>query len=276
MLRQLLRNPLGLVGRRPAAAGGADGGVRAPAGAVLARPQVHFDTPFQRPFTVGFPLGHRRPRPRRAVPHRLRHPRVPAGGAAVGAARRAWSAPRSAWSPATGAGCDAIVSRLTDLTLAFPFLIIAVGLAAINGASLTNAAVALGIAQVPTMIRVVRAETLRYKELDFVLAARSLDASGRADPAPAHPAQRGLGGDRAGHGDHAGGGDRRGAAVVPRAGHPAADAEPRDHAVRRTAVHLPGAERRGLPGPRDRRDLPGLQPVRRRAARRPRPQHSQR
>jgi peptide/nickel transport system permease protein len=73
---------------------------------------------------------------------------------------------------------DVVVGRLTDLTLAFPFLIIAVGLAAINGPSVTNAAVALGIAQVPTMVRVVRAETLRHKELEFVLAARSFDASG--------------------------------------------------------------------------------------------------
>ena len=35
---------------------------------------------------------------------------------------------------------DAAISRLTDLLLAFPFLILAVGLAAIRGASLGNAA----------------------------------------------------------------------------------------------------------------------------------------
>ncbi|MBC7725308.1 MAG: ABC transporter permease [Burkholderiaceae bacterium] len=73
---------------------------------------------------------------------------------------------------------DGIISRLTDVTLAFPFLIIAVGLAAINGPSLANAALALGIAQIPTMIRVVRGETLRIKETDFVLAARTMDATG--------------------------------------------------------------------------------------------------
>jgi len=73
---------------------------------------------------------------------------------------------------------DGIISRLTDVTLAFPFLIIAVGLSAISGPSLTNAAIALGIAQVPTMIRVVRGETLRIKETDFVLGARTMNASG--------------------------------------------------------------------------------------------------
>ena len=66
---------------------------------------------------------------------------------------------------------DTIVSRLTDLLLAFPFLIIAVGLAAIRGGSLGNAALALGIAQIPAVIRVVRSETLRLKHLDYVAAA---------------------------------------------------------------------------------------------------------
>jgi len=66
---------------------------------------------------------------------------------------------------------DAVIGRLTDLLLAFPFLIMAVGLAAIRGASLTNAAIAIGVAQVPGVIRVVRSDTLRLKSLDFVAAA---------------------------------------------------------------------------------------------------------
>jgi peptide/nickel transport system permease protein len=66
---------------------------------------------------------------------------------------------------------DAFISRFTDLVLAFPFLILAVGLAAIRGASLGNAAIAIGIAQIPGVIRIVRSETLRLKSLDFVAAA---------------------------------------------------------------------------------------------------------
>ncbi|WP_165068954.1 ABC transporter permease [Marisediminicola senii] len=73
---------------------------------------------------------------------------------------------------------DGIISRLTDVTLAFPFLIIAVALAAISGPSLSNAAIALGVAQIPTMIRVVRGETLRIKETDFVMSATTMNASG--------------------------------------------------------------------------------------------------
>lgn len=68
-------------------------------------------------------------------------------------------------------GADAVISRLTDLLLAFPFLILAVGFAAIRGASLGNAAVAIGIAQIPGVIRIVRSEALRLKSLDFVAAA---------------------------------------------------------------------------------------------------------
>jgi peptide/nickel transport system permease protein len=72
---------------------------------------------------------------------------------------------------------DAIVSRLTDLVLAFPFLILAVGLAAIRGASLSNAAIAIGIAQIPGIIRVIRSETLRLKSLDYVAASIAEGAS---------------------------------------------------------------------------------------------------
>src|SRR3954453_7840445 len=74
---------------------------------------------------------------------------------------------------------DSVISRFTDLVLAFPFLILAVGLAAIRGASLSNAALAIGIAQVPGMIRVTRSETLRLKGLDYVSAAV---AEGASDP----------------------------------------------------------------------------------------------
>jgi peptide/nickel transport system permease protein len=72
---------------------------------------------------------------------------------------------------------DAIVSRLTDVVLAFPFLILAVGLAAIRGASLSNAALAIGISQIPGIIRVTRSETLRLKSLDYVGAAVAEGAS---------------------------------------------------------------------------------------------------
>jgi peptide/nickel transport system permease protein len=66
---------------------------------------------------------------------------------------------------------DPVVSRVTDVLLAFPFLVLAVGLAAILGPSLLTATTSIGIAGVPAIIRVVRGETLRLRGLDFVAAA---------------------------------------------------------------------------------------------------------
>ena len=174
-LRQLLRNPLGVVGSVLLLVVVLVA-VFAPLLAPYPPTEVHFETPFQRVGTEGFWLGS--DDLGRDVMSRIFYgtrASLQVGllsvalavvlGTPLGLLSGYWN-----W-------LDAVVSRLTDLMLAFPFLIIAVGLAAINGASLTNAAIALGVAQIPTMIRVVRAETLRWKEADFIRSARALDAS---------------------------------------------------------------------------------------------------
>jgi peptide/nickel transport system permease protein len=66
---------------------------------------------------------------------------------------------------------DPVISRLTDVLLAFPFLILAVGLATILGPSLTNATLALGIGAVPGLVRITRGEALALREEDYVRAA---------------------------------------------------------------------------------------------------------
>jgi peptide/nickel transport system permease protein len=66
---------------------------------------------------------------------------------------------------------DPAISRVTDVLLAFPFLILAVGLAAILGPSLLNATIALGIGAVPGLIRIARGEALSLREEDYVRAA---------------------------------------------------------------------------------------------------------
>ncbi|WP_055590098.1 ABC transporter permease [Peterkaempfera griseoplana] len=69
-----------------------------------------------------------------------------------------------------GRFADTVVSRLTDTMLAFPFLVLAVGLAAVLGPSLLNATIAIGVAQIPAVVRITRAETLRLRHLDYVAA----------------------------------------------------------------------------------------------------------
>jgi peptide/nickel transport system permease protein len=72
---------------------------------------------------------------------------------------------------------DAIIARATDVLLSFPFVILAVGLAAILGPSLLNATLALGIGAVPVFIRIARGETLALREEDYVPAAIANGAS---------------------------------------------------------------------------------------------------
>jgi peptide/nickel transport system permease protein len=74
---------------------------------------------------------------------------------------------------------DSVVMRLTDTLLAFPFLIIAVGLAAILGPSLTNATIAIGLVQIPKIVRVARGEMLSLREERFMDAAVADGATDR-------------------------------------------------------------------------------------------------
>jgi peptide/nickel transport system permease protein len=73
-------------------------------------------------------------------------------------------------------GLDQVIMRLTDAWLAFPFLILAIGLVTILGPSLTNATLAIGLGATPTYIRLVRGLVLSTKEEDYVQGARALGA----------------------------------------------------------------------------------------------------
>ncbi len=71
---------------------------------------------------------------------------------------------------------DLVLMRLTDAWLAFPFLILAIGLVTILGPSLTNATLAIGLAATPTFIRLTRGLVLSTREEDYVQGARALGA----------------------------------------------------------------------------------------------------
>jgi peptide/nickel transport system permease protein len=72
---------------------------------------------------------------------------------------------------------DTVIARATDVLLSFPFVILAVGLAAILGPSLMNATLAIGIGAVPVFIRIARGEMLALREEDYVPAAIANGAS---------------------------------------------------------------------------------------------------
>ena len=71
---------------------------------------------------------------------------------------------------------DTAIMRLTDAWLAFPFLILAIGLVTILGPSLINATLAIGVGATPTYVRLTRGLVLSTKEEDYVQGARALGA----------------------------------------------------------------------------------------------------
>ena len=71
---------------------------------------------------------------------------------------------------------DQLIMRLTDAWLAFPFLILAIGLVTILGPSLTNATIAIGLGATPTYIRLTRGLVLATGAEDYVQSARALGA----------------------------------------------------------------------------------------------------
>ncbi len=71
-----------------------------------------------------------------------------------------------------GGWTDMLVMRVIDVLLAFPSILLALGLISVLGPSLNNAMIAVGIAVVPTYVRLVRASTLATRDLPYVDAAR--------------------------------------------------------------------------------------------------------
>src|SRR2546428_7765905 len=64
--------------------------------------------------------------------------------------------------------------RLTDAMLSFPFLVLALALAAVLGAGLDKALLAIGIVFTPRFIRLSRAQVLGEREQNYVEAARAM------------------------------------------------------------------------------------------------------
>jgi ABC-type dipeptide/oligopeptide/nickel transport system permease subunit len=76
-----------------------------------------------------------------------------------------------------GGALDALVTRLADLTLAFPRLVLAIAIAGLLGAGLWSVAIAIVAVSWATYARLVRGMTLQLREEGYVAAARALGAS---------------------------------------------------------------------------------------------------
>jgi len=75
-----------------------------------------------------------------------------------------------------GGRIDQVISRVMDVLLAFPGLLLAIALVAVLGPSLGNVVMALTVIGWVGYARLVRGQVLRAREFEYVVAARALGA----------------------------------------------------------------------------------------------------
>ena len=73
-----------------------------------------------------------------------------------------------------GGRVDWGISRVLDVMLAFPGVLLAIVIVSSLGPGITNAMIALGVSAIPFYARVVRGSTLAARELVYVRAARAI------------------------------------------------------------------------------------------------------
>ena len=71
-----------------------------------------------------------------------------------------------------GGWTDRIISRISDTIMAFPLFVLAMGIVAALGNTVTNIVLATAIINFPLYVRVARAESNVRREAGFVMAAR--------------------------------------------------------------------------------------------------------
>ncbi|MGE3276206.1 MAG: ABC transporter permease [Vicinamibacterales bacterium] len=75
-----------------------------------------------------------------------------------------------------GGRVDQLISRVMDVLLAFPGILLAIALVAVLGPSLRNTVLALTVIGWVGYARLVRGQVLRAREFEYVVAARALGA----------------------------------------------------------------------------------------------------
>ncbi len=74
---------------------------------------------------------------------------------------------------------DDVIMRVTDAFQAFPFLILALAIAAALGPGALNGMIAIGVGFTPAFTRLVRGQVLVQREQEYVIAARTVGARER-------------------------------------------------------------------------------------------------
>lgn len=75
-----------------------------------------------------------------------------------------------------GKAADSIIMRIVDIQLSFPFILLALFIAAVLGRSLANVVLIAAISNWVSYARLVRGEILSVKEMEYVEAIRSVGA----------------------------------------------------------------------------------------------------
>lgn len=78
-----------------------------------------------------------------------------------------------------GGVSDGVIMRLTDVLLAFPSTLLAIAITSALGVALTTVSIAVAVFSVPVYVRLVRAEILRLRQREFVMAAKCIGATER-------------------------------------------------------------------------------------------------
>lgn len=72
---------------------------------------------------------------------------------------------------------DAVLMRMMDLLLSFPYLLLAIVLVTAFGSGVFNTTLAIGVWAMPTFARIVRVSVLSLKKREFVVSAMAVGAS---------------------------------------------------------------------------------------------------
>jgi len=73
-----------------------------------------------------------------------------------------------------GRWIDTIISRIFDIMLAFPSILLAIAIVSILGPSLRNALIAIAIINIPNFGRLIRSRVLSIKEEEYIHAAKAI------------------------------------------------------------------------------------------------------